>query len=152
MQVLATYTRNSNNFLLSPFVRERATVALAEANYSGLRVAAFECYRTPARQNYLYSSGRTTEGNIVTNAKAWESWHNYGLAIDIVFKNKNGWTWDGEWQKLASIMQCYSFEWPLGMSDAAHFQITNNVEIGTAREIVKNEGLPALWIHILEQK
>ena len=40
--------------------------------------------RSNAEQNALYGQGRTTPGHIVTNARAGQSMHNYGLAVDIV--------------------------------------------------------------------
>ncbi len=40
--------------------------------------------RTFAEQDALYAQGRTTKGAIVTYAKGGQSYHNYGLAIDIV--------------------------------------------------------------------
>lgn len=40
--------------------------------------------RTAQQQNALYAQGRTTAGHIVTNAKAGQSNHNYGLAVDVV--------------------------------------------------------------------
>lgn len=35
-------------------------------------------------QAKLYAQGRTTPGKIVTNAQAGHSWHNYGMAVDLV--------------------------------------------------------------------
>ena len=49
--------------------------------------------RTWDEQNRLYQKGRTKPGRIVTNAKAGQSWHNYGFAFDIVLlvdKDGNG--------------------------------------------------------------
>ena len=40
--------------------------------------------RTMEEQAALYAKGRTTEGKIVTKAKAGQSFHNYGLAFDWV--------------------------------------------------------------------
>jgi peptidoglycan L-alanyl-D-glutamate endopeptidase CwlK len=39
--------------------------------------------RTWEEQAVLYAIGRTTRGRIVTKAKAGQSYHNYGLAIDF---------------------------------------------------------------------
>ncbi len=50
----------------------------------GLRFKLFEAYRTPERQAYLYTQGRSRSGNIVTNADVWQSIHNYGLAADLI--------------------------------------------------------------------
>ena len=51
----------------------------------GLRPYIFEGYRSFARQTELYNSGRG-----VTQVRAGGSWHNYGLAIDIIFYDSRG--------------------------------------------------------------
>lgn len=75
----------------------------------------FETYRTPSRQKVLYDQGRANPGRIVTNAKPWESPHQFGLAVDFVPRrpkdpnNPTGstvWDWDfatdKDWAFLAS--------------------------------------------------
>lgn len=44
----------------------------------------YEGYRTPERQQELYDQGRGNPGRIVTNARPWQSFHQYRLAIDWV--------------------------------------------------------------------
>ncbi|WP_426173599.1 M15 family metallopeptidase [Massilia sp. TWR1-2-2] len=46
----------------------------------GYEMALLEGYRSPARQNLLASMGSN-----VTNAGAFQSWHQYGLAADCAF-------------------------------------------------------------------
>lgn len=53
--------------------------------------AAFEGYRTPGRQAELYRQRPS-----VTKADAWQSAHQYGLAIDFVLWTDSGWTWSAE--------------------------------------------------------
>jgi peptidoglycan L-alanyl-D-glutamate endopeptidase CwlK len=43
-------------------------------------MALLEGYRSPARQDLLASMG-----GAVTNARAFQSWHQYGLAADCAF-------------------------------------------------------------------
>ena len=43
-------------------------------------------FRTYAEQEKLYAQGRTTPGNIVTNAKPGTSNHEKGLAVDLAFQ------------------------------------------------------------------
>ena len=40
--------------------------------------------RSPEEQDELYAHGRTKPGPIVTNARAWQSWHQFGRAVDAV--------------------------------------------------------------------
>ncbi len=47
-------------------------------------------YRSNAEQDRLYAQGRTTPGNIVTNARGGQSKHNTGRAIDIVWTGGTG--------------------------------------------------------------
>jgi len=46
----------------------------------GYDMAILEGYRSPARQDALAAMGSS-----VTNARAWQSWHQYGLAADCAF-------------------------------------------------------------------
>lgn len=99
--------------------------------------------RTFAEQNALYAIGRTKPGKIVTNAKGGQSYHNYGLAIDIVLiqdKDSNGTfetaSWDdrldadgdgqADWMEVVAIFKRYGWEWggDWKFSDKPHFQKT----------------------------
>ncbi len=64
---------------------------------------------------------RRRPGRHVTRARAWESFHQYGLAVDYVFKVDDGWTWSepdaGMWQRYQEIgtglgLRALSFEIP----------------------------------------
>lgn len=127
--------------LLHPDLRDIAihTFEMAEQQLTGLaRPRITYSLRTFKEQHELYKLGRTKAnpdgrtsnkplGNIVTNANAGQSIHNYGLAVDFaliingreaswntvkdfdgdyksdwlevvsVFKN-NGWEWGGDWK------------------------------------------------------
>ncbi|MFD2609564.1 phage tail tape measure protein [Deinococcus taklimakanensis] len=56
-------------------------------NAGGLQPFINEGARTMERQAALYAQGRTTPGNIVTNAKPGQSLHNYGVAADIYWRD-----------------------------------------------------------------
>jgi peptidoglycan L-alanyl-D-glutamate endopeptidase CwlK len=84
--------------------------------------------RTFAEQQALFNQGRTTAGKIVTNARAGQSYHNYGLAVDIVLlvdKDVNGTfetaSWDtssdfdadrvSDWMECVRIFKKYGWTW-----------------------------------------
>jgi peptidoglycan L-alanyl-D-glutamate endopeptidase CwlK len=56
-------------------------VACARRNVDAL---VYCTLRSPEEQDDLYAQGRTKPGPIVTNARAWQSWHQFGRAIDSV--------------------------------------------------------------------
>ena len=99
--------------------------------------------RSFKEQNDLYAQGRTKPGKIVTNAKGGQSYHNYGLAIDIVLlvdKNGDGtfetasWQtnvdFDGDgindWMEVVKIFKMHGWEWggDWKFTDLPHFQKT----------------------------
>jgi peptidoglycan hydrolase-like protein with peptidoglycan-binding domain len=79
-----------NDGWLNPQVKAMAARTLEAMQKEGLEPYIFEGYRSFSRQDELYKKGN------VTKVKGGGSWHNYGLAVDIVFWNKshNGPSWD----------------------------------------------------------
>lgn len=57
---------------------------LADCLSSGLDILVYCTLRTDIEQDQLYAQGRSVPGRIVTNAKAGQSAHGYGLALDFV--------------------------------------------------------------------
>lgn len=99
--------------------------------------------RTFAEQDALFQQGRTKPGKIVTKARAGLSYHNYGLAIDIVLvkdTDKDGdfdsAVWDmksdfdgdkkSDWMEIVQIFKEHGWEWggDWKFFDAPHFQKT----------------------------
>ena len=110
--------------------------------------------RTNKEQDLLYAKRPK-----VTNAKGGESFHNYGLAIDIVLlKDKNGdgtfesasWEtnidFDGDgvadWQEIVKIFKSYGWEWggDWKFTDMPHFQKTFGLSIKQLQLKTKNVG------------
>ena len=90
-----TSSPNTNKKLLElhPQIRKKAIEFVEEIrNRFGVNMIVSQSTRTITQQAQLYSQGRTTSGDIVTNAPAGNSYHNYGLAFDVAFvvKNDNG--------------------------------------------------------------
>ncbi len=105
--LLSPTVRSSDLDYLHPKVRKAIKATLVDMKSEGIEIFVFEAFRSPVRQNFLYAQGRTTPGKIVTYARAWRSYHQYGLAADLVFGGPGKWTWNepkkGAWKKLHSI-------------------------------------------------
>lgn len=117
---------NRDLALLHPAMRERVERLMADIQSAELPLRLFEGWRSPERQQELYAQGRTRPGNIVTYARPWESYHQYGLAVDIVGFVNGGWTWDlpkGLWSEMHKLgaghgLERLGFETPhLQMAD-----------------------------------
>lgn len=100
---------------LHPIMRAPVTALLSNLSMSGHRFALFEGYRTPERQEALYAQGRTKPGAVVTHARSWESAHNFGLAVDLVWFENGQWSWDAKhpWDKLGDFAERYGLVQPI---------------------------------------
>lgn len=79
-------------------------------------------YRSPQEQDALFNKRPK-----VTNARGWQSIHNYGLAFDIVLivDGKAVWTVNQEWKQVADYFKSKGWEWGgdwKSFKDAPHFQ------------------------------
>lgn len=125
--------------LLHPKVREEVAEIYDEISNAliGKAMCRFSyTLRTFAEQDAIYAQGRTKPGKIVTNAKAGFSYHNYGLAIDIVLLVNGAASWDtvkdfdgdgkADWQEIVHIFKSFGWEWGgyWQFKDSPHFQKT----------------------------
>lgn len=102
--------------------------------------------RTVAEQNELYAQGRTKPGPIVTRARGLDSWHNYGMAVDIVLLVGGKAVWDiktdydkdgrSDWMEVVDIFKRYGWEWggDWKFVDNPHFQKTMGNSIQLLKE------------------
>ncbi|MBY6005026.1 D-alanyl-D-alanine carboxypeptidase family protein [Salipiger bermudensis] len=81
---------------LHPAVRKRVSGVQRQLDAENIPMKVFEAFRTPQRQAKLFAQGRTATGKKVTNANAWESYHQYGLAADFVRFENNKWNWSAD--------------------------------------------------------
>jgi LAS superfamily LD-carboxypeptidase LdcB len=145
--------------LLHPRIQTDAYRLAVEAKQAGLVGGVFQTYRSFEEQGSLYSKGRDADGNvvdkaqIVTNTKPGYSWHQWGLALDWVFKNPKGWTWEStQWAELGAIGRKY-FDWGgdwANFGDKPHFEKTFNLNRDKLIEVYKQNGnkLEAVWKYI----
>ena len=111
---------------LHPKVQRAADVVITEMKRHGHEVRIVEGYRTLERQTELYNQGRTTPGAVVTNAKSGQSLHNYGIAVDFVFRREGYNASDTLWALLGSVGKAQGFEWGgdwSGFVDRPHFEM-----------------------------
>lgn len=132
--------------LLHPKLREEALEIYKEvcAALKGKALCRFSfTLRTFAEQDALFAQGRTKPGAVVTKARGGQSYHNYGLAIDVVLlidKDGNGTyetaSWDtrgdfdgdkqADWMEIVNIFKQFGWEWggDWKFKDDPHFQKT----------------------------
>ena len=139
---------------LHPVVARKLADALVVCHGKNLNVYLFEGMRLPERQDFLYESGRTLPGKIITNAKGGSSFHQYGLAGDLVFKDEHGhWSWDGDYEAVGKIMTAAGFEWGKsfkGFPELDHFQMVWGLDIEEAIRLHQKAGMRGVWQRINE--
>lgn len=101
---------------LHPSIREDAIKAYLEAiaaTPEGVHPLITQTMRTFPEQAELYAQGRTQPGDIVTNSKEGQSYHNYGLAIDFVLQieGKPIWKVDNNWMAVVNCFKAHGFDW-----------------------------------------
>lgn len=153
--------------MFPPF-RDRVNKLIAKINNQ--EATPFDMFfgmRTIGQQEVLYALGRTAinpdgksalnpMGDIVTNARGGYSWHNYGLAADIVARPSGRWSWEYAkypYAKLGEIGITLGLTWggspefteKLGKPDPAHFQMTGGLSIKRARSLFEQGGLEKVW-------
>ena len=124
--------------ILHPSIREEVKGLVNEANKaltSHSQVRIVQGTRTFEEQATLYAQGRTKPGNKVTDAKAGQSYHNYGLAIDfclLIDDKEISWDtvkdFDGDgaadWLEVARIFTKANYKWGKAFNDLPHFERT----------------------------
>ena len=110
---------------LHPSVRNEMKKIIENCNASltgKAQVRITQSLRTFEEQDVLYQQGRTKPGKKITNAKAGQSIHNYGFAVDIcliIDGNMASWDtakdWDNDqiadWYECVKIFAKHGWEW-----------------------------------------
>ncbi len=111
---------------LHPDMQSKVRQLIENARAKGLDVWVFQGMRTIEEQNELYAKGRTKPGSIVTKVKGGGSYHNYGVAADIVFHGKAPWGEEHDWSALGQAGVDAGLEWGgnwKSFVDRPHFQM-----------------------------
>lgn len=101
---------------LHPLIRQDAIDAYGEAvmkTPEGVHPVIIQTLRTFEESDLLYQKGRTRPGPKVTNAKAGQSYHNYGLAIDFALQvnGKTIWKVTNDWMTVVNIFKAHGWTW-----------------------------------------
>jgi peptidoglycan L-alanyl-D-glutamate endopeptidase CwlK len=117
---------------LAPPVKQRAQAFVEAAKTKGIDLLVTSTYRDSESQNALYAQGRTTPGNIVTRAKAGQSWHNHRCALDVVPLINGKAVWDDQaiWKQVGEIGKACGLEWAgdwKTFKEYPHFQYTSGL-------------------------
>ena len=147
--------------LLHPNLREEVKTMYEEIceALTGRAVCRFShTLRTDKEQDELYAQGRTKPGKKVTNAKGGQSYHNYGLAFDIVLiiDGKEA-SWDtlkdfdgdkvADWHEVVKIAKKYGWKWGgdfVSFKDAPHFEKTFGKKTSELKALRKGNLYPIL--------
>lgn len=114
----------------------------------GVSVRFAQVYRTFEQQATLYAKGRTAPGAKVTNAKPGQSYHNYGLAVDIVLLLSDGKvSWDlkldsdgdsmRDWDEVVYVFKSYGWKWGgdwTSFKDYPHFEKSFGLSVSELRK------------------
>lgn len=128
---------------LLPVVAEKVQAFIDACGAEGIDLLVTSTYRDHESQNALYAQGRTKPGNVVTNAKGGESFHNFQCAVDVV-PLRNGkpvWSTSGEdgklWNRIGEIGESVGLEWAgrwRTFKEFAHFQYTAGLSLAQLRD------------------
>ncbi len=109
-------------FGLLPVVDQKAKQLIDYAQSIGTPIRITEGYRSPERQNELFAKKPK-----VTNAKAWESIHQYRCAFDIVFIKLGYNANEKQWRDIADYADKLGLDWGgdwKDFMDKPHFELT----------------------------
>lgn len=141
---------------LHPIVAVRGHSMLELCAHAGLSLLVTQALRTWEEQDKLYAQGRTAPGPVVTNAKGGQSYHNFGLAFDIVVLDSIGKAdWDtghAGWAQAAQLGKSAGLEWGgdwKKFKDLPHFQYTGGLKIAECQALYANGGgVAPVWAKV----
>lgn len=123
--------------------RQFVTEAQAAVQSDGVTIEVISGYRSFKTQAGLFARGRTLPGPKVTNAAPGQSWHNYGLAVDLGLFRGGAYLdetqpafADRVYRKIAAVARRFGIEWAgnwKSFQETPHFQNTLGMTIAQAR-------------------
>jgi hypothetical protein len=89
--------------LLEPVTRKLVKQIIADAADEGIKLVAFETYRSQARQTKLFAQGATQLKTVGV--------HHYGLACDLVKDIAGSPSWKGDFKFVGKLAKKYKLIW-----------------------------------------
>ena len=160
---------------LAPQVQDKANTMAQMLTQAGIDVEVTQGLRTMAEQRAYYAQGREpvnqvnalrfavglapimeAENTVVTQAAPGESYHEYGLCLDVApFDLQGRPDWNvahPSWAKIIAVGESVGFTsgscWPGKKQDDPHFQYTGRFPVSPDGEVWRlwqQGGLPAVW-------
>lgn len=98
---------------LLPQAQEKAREFMRLVKAKGINAKIIDGSRTMEQQQKVYNQGRTTPGDIVTNARPGESFHNFAVAFDIgIFDDTGDYLEESPiYEELGPIGESVGLEW-----------------------------------------
>ncbi len=140
---------------LHPLLATRGRAMIDVCAHHGVSLLVTQGLRTWAEQDALYAKGRTEpplgDKYFVTKAKGGQSFHNFGLAFDIVVLDAIGkFDWDVEhpgWTVAAEAGKSVGLQWGgdwKGFRDRPHFEYSGGITLKECQQRYPG-GLAAIW-------
>lgn len=129
---------------LHPAFQTKVYALLALCQARGLDVFIAQGMRTFAEQNELYKQGRTKKGPVVTWARGGQSYHNYGLAVDLAFHGKSPYSESHDWAGLVKAVTDSGLESGASYGDRPHANL-KGISIKTLQGWHAKGGVPNVW-------
>ena len=96
---------------LYPDLRTRFQSIALQMETEGFPIRVVEGFRSFLRSQVLYDQGRINPGKIVTQAKPGQSFHNYGLAVDLCFNRPDPFADHHPWALLGKVALQVGCRW-----------------------------------------
>lgn len=134
-----------------------AAIRQMDAMAPDLDIQVTQGLRTWAEQDALYAQGRTKPGAIVTHAPGGYSWHNFGLAVDLVPEDITPGQPDWNvlhpaWARMVSLAESLGLvsgaEWLGAEKDTPHIQLTGRFPVtpdDETRLLYGQGGINSVW-------
>jgi peptidoglycan L-alanyl-D-glutamate endopeptidase CwlK len=139
---------------IAPVLAAKARSLIEACRGAGVTIRVSQALRTWGEQDALYALGRTAPGAIRTNARGGQSFHNFGMAFDIVLLESGRVTWDARrpgWQVAGEIGTGLGLLWGgnwKSIKDLPHFEMRGQLTLRDCRSLCAG-GLESVWARLM---